>query len=136
MTTVMTCGCFDLLHVGHLDTLEWAAAQGDRLIVLVDSDAMVRAMKGPRRPIHSQKARAELLTGLRVVDEVWCVEDADGQAKAIEQLQPDVFVKGADWIDRGYSGPLADALCAYDVELRYAPYRKGYSTTGILGTVA
>lgn len=132
----MTCGCFDVLHVGHLATLEWAAAQGDKLIVVVDSDAMIREVKGPRRPVHPQAIRAEQLTAIRYVDEVWCVDSLEGQAHAIARGEPDIFVKGEDWLERGYDGPLGEALLQHDVELRYAPFRKGYSTTRILGTVA
>lgn len=94
--TVFTNGCFDLLHRGHTRLLQQARALGDLLIVGLNSDASVRRLKGPFRPVLSQDERAELLSALASVDYVVIFEGAD-PSRIIEALEPDVLVKGADW---------------------------------------
>jgi D-beta-D-heptose 7-phosphate kinase/D-beta-D-heptose 1-phosphate adenosyltransferase len=92
-----TNGVFDVLHVGHVAVLEAAAAEGDRLIVGVNSDASVRRLgKGDDRPIHGQANRARLLAALRCVDAV-VVFDADTPLALVQAIQPDVLVKGGDY---------------------------------------
>src|SRR3989304_3201680 len=93
---VFTNGCFDLLHRGHTRLLQQARELGDLLIVGLNSDASVRSLKGPSRPILSQDERAELLSALASVDYVVIFEEAD-PGRTIAALQPDVLVKGADW---------------------------------------
>ena len=93
---VFTNGCFDLLHRGHTRLLQQARALGDLLIVGLNSDASVRLLKGPFRPVLSQDERAELLSALASVDYVVIFEEAD-PSRIIEALEPDVLVKGADW---------------------------------------
>jgi rfaE bifunctional protein nucleotidyltransferase chain/domain len=93
---VFTNGCFDLLHPGHTRYLAEARKLGDVLIVAVNSDASVQALKGPGRPIFPQDERAELLAALEVVDYVTIFDDLTPQA-VIARLQPNVLVKGADW---------------------------------------
>jgi D-beta-D-heptose 7-phosphate kinase/D-beta-D-heptose 1-phosphate adenosyltransferase len=95
-TIVFTNGCFDLLHVGHLRLLERAAEMGDLLVVGLNSDASVRRLKGPGRPILPFEERAELLAGLKAVDQVVGF-DEETPLKLIEQIEPDVLVKGGDW---------------------------------------
>lgn len=95
-TIVFTNGCFDLLHVGHLRLLERAAEMGDLLVVGLNSDASVRKLKGPGRPILPFEERAELLAGLHAVDRVVGF-DEETPLKLIEQIEPDVLVKGGDW---------------------------------------
>ena len=93
---VFTNGCFDLLHRGHLRSLEEARRLGDRLIVAVNSDASVRRAKGPGRPIRRAAIRMELVAGLACVD--WVVGfGADTPLHLIERLRPDVLAKGGDW---------------------------------------
>ncbi len=93
---VFTNGCFDLLHPGHLRSLEQARRLGDRLIVAVNGDASVRRAKGPGRPIRKAAARMELVAGLACVD--WVVAFAsDTPLSLIERLRPDVLAKGGDW---------------------------------------
>jgi len=93
---VFTNGVFDLLHAGHLQSLEQARAFGDRLVVAVNSDSSVRRLKGPDRPYQPAHDRALLLAGLRVVDAV--IEfDEDTPAELLAELLPDVLVKGADY---------------------------------------
>jgi len=93
---VFTNGCFDLLHVGHVRSLEQARAQGDRLIVALNTDASVRRIKGPGRPIVPARQRAEVLAALACVDFVVLFAEATPLA-TIEALRPDVLAKGGDW---------------------------------------
>jgi len=93
---VFTNGCFDLLHVGHVRSLEQAAGLGDRLIVAVNRDASVRRLKGPSRPIVGERQRAELLAALACVD--WVVLFGEPTPlQLIRALRPDVLAKGGDW---------------------------------------
>jgi len=96
-TVVFTNGCFDLLHVGHVRSLEQARALGDRLVVAVNSDASVRAQgKGPGRPIVPGRQRAEVLAALACVD--WVVAFGEPTPlRTILALRPDVLAKGGDW---------------------------------------
>ena len=91
-----TNGCFDILHIGHLHTLEFARGNCDRLIVAINSDDLVRRLKGSERPINSVEDRARMLSALTCVDAV-VVFDEDTPGEIIELLQPDVLVKGADY---------------------------------------
>ncbi|MEZ5316683.1 MAG: D-glycero-beta-D-manno-heptose 1-phosphate adenylyltransferase [Vicinamibacterales bacterium] len=126
---VFTNGVFDLLHPGHVRYLEAARAQGDVLIVAVNSDRSVRGNKGPDRPITPERERAEILEALRCVDAV-VIFDEPTPADIIRLVQPDVLVKGADWA--------ADAIVGRDtVEARGGhvvriPVEKGWSTSGII----
>ncbi len=95
-SVVFTNGCFDLLHAGHLGLLESAAEQGDVLVVGLNGDESVRRLKGPDRPFVPFNERAELLAGLGVVD--WLVGfDDDTPAALIDEVLPDILVKGGDW---------------------------------------
>jgi D-beta-D-heptose 7-phosphate kinase/D-beta-D-heptose 1-phosphate adenosyltransferase len=93
---VFTNGCFDLLHPGHVRYLAAARGAGDLLVVGVNGDRSVRALKGPGRPVQNEDARAEVLAALAAVDHV-VVFDAPTPLALIESLAPDVLVKGADW---------------------------------------
>jgi len=93
---VFTNGCFDVLHPGHTGYLAEARALGDALIVAVNSDASVRALKGPNRPIFPAAERTEVLAALRAVDYVTIFDDLTPQA-VIARMTPDVLVKGGDW---------------------------------------
>lgn len=95
-TVVFTNGCFDILHRGHVTYLEFARAQGDALILGLNSDASVRRNKGPTRPINSQDDRAFVLTGLKAVDAVVIFDEPEPRALITEVL-PDILVKGKDW---------------------------------------
>ena len=100
---VFTNGCFDLLHPGHTRYLSAARKLGDHLIVAVNSDSSVRTIKGPRRPILPQEARAELLAALSFVDTV-IIFDEDNPLEVIKHLSPDVLVKGGDWSEKEIIG--------------------------------
>jgi rfaE bifunctional protein nucleotidyltransferase chain/domain len=93
---VLTNGCFDILHAGHLALLEEARLLGDILIVAINSDRSVRELKGPDRPILGEVERAETLQALEAVDRV-VVYDEPTPAEIIAALAPDILVKGADW---------------------------------------
>jgi rfaE bifunctional protein nucleotidyltransferase chain/domain len=93
---VLTNGCFDLLHPGHIALLEAARREGDLLVVALNSDASLRRLKGEGRPVVPQAERAELLLALEAVDRV-VVYDEPTPIEAIRALRPDVLVKGADW---------------------------------------
>jgi len=96
MGLVLTNGCFDLLHVGHVRYLTQARALGSRLIVGLNSDASVRRLKGPTRPVNTQLHRAEVLLALKAVDEVVIFDEATAD-HLLEQLCPDIYVKGGDY---------------------------------------
>ena len=129
---VFTNGVFDLLHPGHVRYLTDARRLGDILIVGINSDRSVRAIKEPGRPLNPEAERAEVLLGLACVDVV-VVFDDDTPHRLIEQIQPDVLVKGADW------GP--DAIVGRDVvEARGGrvvriELAEGYSTTALIRRV-
>lgn len=117
-----TNGCFDILHLGHVRTLEWARASGDVLVVGMNSDASVRRLKGPGRPVVRDLERAAVVAALACVDYV-CLFDGDDPSDLVRALRPDVLVKGEDW--RGK--PVAGAEWAGRVE--YAPLVPCLSTT-------
>ena len=93
---IFTNGCFDILHVGHVRLLQYAKSLGDKLVVGINSDASVRAIKGPERPIVPQEQRMEMLLALRSVDEV-VIFDEPTPLRLLEQIRPAIIVKGDDW---------------------------------------
>src|SRR5438270_358901 len=95
-TVVFTNGCFDILHPGHVDLLERARALGDKLVVGINSDASVRAIKGGNRPYLNQDDRKRVLLGLSSVDEVVIFDELTPEI-LIHDIRPDVLVKGGDW---------------------------------------
>jgi rfaE bifunctional protein nucleotidyltransferase chain/domain len=128
-TIVFTNGVFDVLHPGHVRYLADARRQGDALIVGVNSDRSVRAIKGSARPIFPEDERAELLSALACVDAV-CIFDEDTPHDIIARLQPDVLVKGADWAANEIVGrDIVEARGGRVVRIPVAP---GYSTTSIV----
>ena len=130
---VFTNGVFDILHPGHVRYLQSARALGDKLIVGVNSDRPVRALrKGPGRPINSQDDRAEVLRALACVDEV-VIFDEDTPHEIIKRLQPDILVKGADWGENAIVGrDIVEARGGKVVRIELA---EGYSTTKIIERV-
>jgi D-glycero-beta-D-manno-heptose 1-phosphate adenylyltransferase len=126
---VFTNGVFDLLHPGHVRYLADARAHGDALIVAVNSDRSVRAIKGPERPINSEQDRAEVLSALACVDAV-VVFDEDDPHAIVSAVQPDVLVKGADWAaDRIIGRDVVEARGGRVIRIAFAP---GFSTTGMI----
>lgn len=133
MKVVFTNGCFDVLHPGHIDLLERARSLGDRLVVGINSDASLRAIKGPGRPIIPQEDRALMLRSLRAVDEV-IIFDEPTPARLIEELSPDVLVKGGDWPVDKIVG--ADSVLRRGGRVVSLPFRKPYSTTALVKRIA
>jgi D-sedoheptulose 7-phosphate isomerase len=129
---VFTNGCFDVLHAGHVDLLERARALGDKLIVGINSDRSVSAIRGPGRPVQDESARKAVLLGLRSVDEVVIFDEATPE-KLIERLRPDILVKGGDWAINEIIG--ADLVRSYGGEVHSLPLKDGYSSSSIINRI-
>ena len=122
---VFTNGCFDILHAGHVSVLEFSRAKGDELVVGLNSDASVRRLKGPARPVNPQGDRALVLAALESVSAV-CIFEEDTPYNLIKTVRPDILVKGGDYkkneiVGREFAGRV----------VRF-PLLKGRSTTGII----
>jgi D-beta-D-heptose 7-phosphate kinase/D-beta-D-heptose 1-phosphate adenosyltransferase len=128
-----TNGCFDILHAGHVQYLQDARDQADVLVVGLNSDESVRALKGPTRPVQPAAARAAVLAGLQAVDLV-CVFSETTPQRLIEAVRPEVLVKGADYRKDEVVG--ADFVESYGGRVHLAPLRDGFSTTAILRKAA
>ena len=129
---VFTNGVFDLLHRGHVEYLEQAAALGDRLVIGINSDGSVRRLKGAERPLTPQSERAELLQALACVDLV-VVFDQDTPERLIQEIAPDVLVKGGDWAVERIVGK--EFVEARGGQVLNVPLRQGLSTTALLERV-
>ncbi len=129
---VFTNGCFDLLHPGHLRTLERARAMGDLLVVAINSDRSVRELKGVGRPILPEAERAEILAALAAVDYVTIFDEPTPQ-KLIARLLPDVLVKGSDWGEGEIVG--REEVEAAGGRVERLAFEPGYSTTDILARI-
>jgi D-beta-D-heptose 7-phosphate kinase/D-beta-D-heptose 1-phosphate adenosyltransferase len=126
---VFTNGCFDLLHPGHIGSLEQARALGDALLVGLNSDASVRQLKGAGRPVLPERERAEILAALECVDAVVIFDELTPR-EVIARLLPDILVKGGDWPgDQIVGREEVEAAGGRVVSIPVVP---GYSTTEIL----
>ena len=128
---VFTNGCFDLLHPGHVRLLERAGAHGDKLIAAVNSDAGVRRLKGPGRPVLPEAERAATLAALAAVDAV-TVFDEETPCALLEVLLPDVLVKGADWSHWIAGREIVEAAGGQVFPI---PVEPGYSTTDVVKNI-
>lgn len=128
---VFTNGCFDLLHPGHVRLLERAREHGSRLVVAVNSDASVRGLKGPARPILPERERAVTLASLASVDAVTVFGEETPHA-LLAVLLPDVLVKGADWAHWIAGREIVEASGG---DVLAIPVEPGYSTTDIVGNI-
>jgi D-beta-D-heptose 7-phosphate kinase/D-beta-D-heptose 1-phosphate adenosyltransferase len=126
---VFSNGVFDLLHAGHIASLEAARALGDRLVVAVNADSSACRLKGADRPFQNAEDRARILAALRVVDAV-TIFGEDTPADLIERLLPDVLVKGADYSLQEIAG--SDAVIAAGGEVRLIALEASRSTTGLI----
>jgi D-beta-D-heptose 7-phosphate kinase/D-beta-D-heptose 1-phosphate adenosyltransferase len=124
-TIAFTNGCFDLMHIGHVKYLEEAGRGNRVLIVGLNSDASIRRIKGPSRPIVVQKSRAAVLAALETVDFV-VIFNEDTPYKTVAAIKPDVLIKGADWKDKSVVG--ADLV----KKVEFIKYIQGFSTTNII----
>jgi len=126
---VFTNGCFDILHLGHIDYLEKAQALGDKLVLGLNTDASVSRLKGPLRPVVNEQARARLMAALQFVDAVTLFDEPTPK-ELIEAIQPDILVKGDDYTVETIVG--ADFVLARGGEVKTVPLVKGYSTTALI----
>jgi rfaE bifunctional protein nucleotidyltransferase chain/domain len=125
---VFTNGCFDLLHLGHVDYLAKAANLGNKLVIGLNSDASTSVLKGPSRPITNQTSRAHLLASLFFVDAVVLFSDSTPY-ELIKAIKPDILVKGADYTIDKIVG--SDVVLQNGGEVKTIEYLAGYSTTAI-----
>jgi D-glycero-beta-D-manno-heptose 1-phosphate adenylyltransferase len=132
---VWTNGCFDLFHVGHLRSLQFAQQQGDVLIVGVNSDTSVRSLKGPGRPLMPADERAELLAGLQCVDHAVIFDELTPE-RALARLRPDIHCKGADYGPGGKAIPEAAVVEAYGGKVSFIPLVPGISTTELIRRIS
>lgn len=128
---VVTNGCFDILHLGHVTYLEHARQQGDALLVGVTNDANVAALKGPGRPLNSADDRAGVLAALQSVDAVYVFPEPDARA-FLKAVQPDVYVKGGDYTLETINQDERRMLEAAGVKIVILPVVPGRSTSALL----
>ena len=129
---VFTNGVFDLLHPGHVDVLLGARREGAHLVVGLNSDASVRRLKGPERPIRGEAERAYVLAALEMVDCV-VVFEQDSPLELVRLLRPDVLVKGGDYTEATIVG--AAEVRGWGGDVRVIPLTPGHSTTNIIRTL-
>ncbi len=133
LRVVLTNGCFDLLHVGHVRYLYSAAAQGDLLVVAVNSDAGVRGLKGPQRPIQPELERAELVAALEPVDYVTLFDEPTVE-QVILTLRPDIQCKGTDYASPE-SVPEYSVMAAVGGEVRLVGDHTDHATTDLVSRI-
>jgi len=132
---VLTNGCFDLLHAGHVDYLARARALGDALAVAINSDMSVRELKGPTRPVNAESDRARVLSALRAVDYV-VVFDSLRVTEVIRAVRPALYAKGGDYTVETLNPEERTALQEVGTEIHILPLVPGRSTTAILARAA
>lgn len=128
---VVTNGCFDLLHVGHVRYLQSAREIGDALAVGVNGDASVRALKGAGRPLNDENARAEVLAALRWVDQVAIFPEVRA-TNFLERVRPAIYVKGGDYNPETLDPEERAVLQQMGTEIRIIPFEAGFSTSGVI----
>jgi len=128
---VMTNGCFDLLHVGHVRYLQQARALGDFLVVAVNGDESVRSLKGTGRPLNSAEDRAEILASLEPVNFVTIFPERRA-TQVIEALRPAIYVKGGDYTLESLDPEEVEALKRVGAEIKTLPLVPGKSTSGLI----
>ena len=129
---VFTNGCFDILHIGHVRYLKASSKCGDVLIVGLNSDKSVRAIKGETRPINNENDRAELLSELNFVDYV-VIFDENSTSKLLEEIKPTIYTKGADYTLETL--PEAKVAKENNIEVKFIELVQGKSTTNIIKTI-
>ena len=129
MKRVMVNGTFDILHRGHIELLNFARAQGDSLLVAIDTDRRVKELKGQDRPINNQEDRKFHLSNLKAVDTVCFFDSKEELIDIMKHWKPDVYVKGSDW--KGGEG----TAHTYSKEVIYYERVGDYSTTNIIQSI-
>ena len=132
---VFTNGCFDLLHVGHVRYLQAARALAEVLIVAVNGDASVRALKGPTRPVNPEHDRAEVLAALACVDYV-LIFHAERITELVHAIRPQVYAKGGDYTVENLNAEERMALGEVGADIHILPLEPGKSTTAMLAKAA
>jgi rfaE bifunctional protein nucleotidyltransferase chain/domain len=128
---VLTNGCFDLLHAGHVRYLQAARALGDALAVAINGDDSVHALKGEGRPLNRESDRAEIVAALACVDYVVIFPEAR-VTQLIEKVRPAIYVKGGDYIPASLHPEERAALEKIGAEIRILPFEPGHSTSGLI----
>jgi len=128
-TYVVTNGCFDILHVGHVRYLKKTKEFADKLIVMLNSDTSVKSIKGNDRPINNENDRAEILSSLRCVDYV-VLFDENSPAKLLENIKPNVYTKGADYTLETL--PERDVVIKNNIKVEFIEFVEGKSTTNVI----
>lgn len=128
---VLTNGVFDLLHRGHVEYLKRSAALGDLLLVALNSDISVRALKGPTRPLNCEEDRSYIIANLRCVAATF-VFDGPRLASEIRALRPDIYTKAGDYTIETLDTSEREALIAVGAEIHIMPFVPGHSTTGLI----
>ena len=128
---VMTNGCFDLLHPGHVYYLSRAKKLGDKLLVALNSDCSVRALKGSERPLRNEKDRATMLAALESVDYVVVFRETTAE-KILKAVRPDIYVKGGDYTPESLHRGEVTAVQDKGGRIRILPKLEGHSTTNFL----
>ena len=131
---VLTNGCFDLLHVGHVRYLEAARALGDALAVAINGDESVRALKGDGRPLNNEANRAEVIAALGCVDHVIVFPELRA-TQLLEKVRPTIYVKGGDYTQDTLHAEERAALGRTGAEIRILPLEKGHSTSSLIERV-
>lgn len=127
-TIIFTNGCFDLLHLGHIDYLSKASDLGDKLILGLNADDSVRRLKGKHRPLQNEESRKMILASLQFIDAVVVFKE-DTPIELIQRIQPDVLVKGGDYTVETVVG--ADIVTQYGGRVELIPFVNGHSTSSI-----
>jgi D-beta-D-heptose 7-phosphate kinase/D-beta-D-heptose 1-phosphate adenosyltransferase len=128
---VLTNGCFDLLHPGHVRYLQAARALGDALVVAINGDESVRALKGEGRPLNREADRAEVVAALGCVDQVVAFPEIRA-TRLLEEVRPSIYVKGGDYTRATLDPEEQAALEKIGAEIRILPFEPGYSTSRVI----
>ncbi len=123
MKTIFTNGCFDILHIGHIELFKYAKSLGDKLIVGIDSDERIRQSKGNNRPINTSENRKHILSAIRYIDNVYIFNNDEELISLVVDIKPDIIVVGSDWENKNVIGS------EYAKEIKFFKRITEYSTT-------
>jgi D-beta-D-heptose 7-phosphate kinase/D-beta-D-heptose 1-phosphate adenosyltransferase len=129
MKIVFTNGCFDILHLGHIEMFKYAKSLGDKVVVGIDSDERVKEKKGNLRPINTSEIRKEMLLALRYVDAVYVFENDNQLKSLVKKFEPDIMIVGSDWKDKKVIGS------EYAKEVRFFERIQEFSTTKTIESI-